>query len=139
MEFVNGNGGRLATTPNGMLMGLGGNWLQDKYSLNRGTTWGDIFMLNIDDTDDPDQVLREAIRGGEAYYQFDDGSIGQGSSHLDLDRLLHHEERHSQQWARLGYLGFITAYLAEGGIEWLPFTGPNFYEDDAGLSDGGYN
>lgn len=139
VDFVNGNGGRLATTPNGMMMGLGGNWLQDKYSLNGGTTWGDIFMLNIDDTDDPQQVLREAIRGGEAYYQFDNGSIGQGSSHLDLDRLLHHEERHSQQWAALGHLGFIAAYLAEAGIEWLPFTGPHFYEKDAGLSDGGYN
>lgn len=138
VDFVHGNGGRLATTPNGMMMGLGGNWLQDKYSLNGGTTWGDIFMLNIDDTDDPAQVLREAIRGGEAYYQFDDGSIGQGSGHLDLDRLLHHEERHSQQWAELGHLGFITAYLAQAGIEKLPFTGPNHYEDDAGLSDGGY-
>lgn len=138
VAFVNGNGGRLATTPNGMMMGLGGNWLQDRYSVNGGTTWGDIFMLNIDDTDDPQEILRKAIKSGQAIYQLDDGSIRESSRGLDLDRLLHHEERHSQQWAALGHLGFITAYLAEAGIEWLPFTGANYYEKQAGLSDGGY-
>jgi hypothetical protein len=30
--FVARNGGRLVTTPNGMLMGLGGNWVQRQFS-----------------------------------------------------------------------------------------------------------
>lgn len=139
--FVHGNGGRLATTPNGILMGLGGNWLQDKYSLNGGTTWGDIFMLNIDDPADAAQTLRDAVRSGKGYYTFDDGSIGPGQ--LDLDRLLHHEERHSQQWADLGYAEFIATYAAESAGTWLINLGPweydNWFERDAGLHDGGYH
>ncbi|MDT5014462.1 MAG: hypothetical protein QOD39_622, partial [Mycobacterium sp.] len=46
VAFAQGNGARLMTTPNGMLMGCGGDWLQDLYSEGGGTTWGDIFMLN---------------------------------------------------------------------------------------------
>jgi hypothetical protein len=53
--FVHGNGGRLATTPNGMMMGLGGNLIQDQFSQRGGTTWGDTFMLNIDNPKDPAQ------------------------------------------------------------------------------------
>ena len=139
--FVHGNGGRLATTPNGMLMGLGGNWLQDKYSLNGGTTWGDIFMLNIDDPADAAQTLRDAVNSGKGYYNFDDGSTGPGQ--LDLDRLLHHEERHSQQWADLGYAEFVATYAAGSAGTWLINLGPwnydNWFERDAGLHDGGYH
>ena len=135
--FVQSNGGRLMTTPNGMLMGLGGNWLQDRYSLNGGTTFGDIFMLNIDGPrgDAAAAMLQQVAESGSAWYEDDNGPY-QGS--LDLDRLLHHEERHSQQWARLGYAEFLAAY---GGAEvwtWLPWTGPNHFEADAGLEDGGY-
>jgi hypothetical protein len=36
--FVHGNGGRLVTTPNGMMMGLGGNLIQDQFSQRGGTT-----------------------------------------------------------------------------------------------------
>ncbi|MFC6149447.1 MULTISPECIES: hypothetical protein [Mumia] len=129
--FVNGNGGRMVTTPNGMVMGLGGNWVQDLFSLNGGTAWGEIFMLNIDDVDDPAQVLRDAVESGRATYVDDDGNVYQGQ--LDLDRLLHHEERHSQQWAREGYGGFIRSYL------WEQATGGNETEEDAGLKDGGYH
>lgn len=129
--FVNGNGGRLATTPNGMLMGLGGNWLQDLYSQRGGTTYGDIFMLNIDDADDPHDVLRQVVRSGRASYQDDDGRVFHGE--LDLDRLLHHEEVHSQQWAEKGYAGFLSSYL------WEQLTGGNGTEEGAGLSDGGYH
>jgi hypothetical protein len=51
--FVHGNGGRLVTTPNGMIMGAGGNELQDLYSFKGGTCYGDIFMINEDDLDTP--------------------------------------------------------------------------------------
>ncbi|WP_255588750.1 hypothetical protein [Nocardia sp. MH4] len=58
VAFIDSNGGRLATTPNGMLMGLGGNELQDLYSQKGGTTYGDIFMMNLDDLDDPASCAR---------------------------------------------------------------------------------
>ena len=134
VAFVEGNGGRLATTPNGMLMGLGGNGLQDLFSEGGGTTWGDIFMVNIDDPDDPAQQLRQIVKSGDMWYPAPDGNGRQGS--LDLDRLLHHEERHSQQWAEKGY----TTMLKEYGWEWLREKAgyPNRLEEDAGLSDGGY-
>jgi hypothetical protein len=127
--FVHGNGGRLVTTPNGMMMGLGGNLIQDQFSRRGGTTWGDTFMLNIDDPGDPAQQLREVATSGHAWYEGDDGPY-QGA--LDTDRLLHHEERHSQQWAREGYTGFLASYV------WEQVTGGNETEEDAGLSDGGY-
>lgn len=129
VRFVHGNGGRLMTTPNGMMMGLGGNRLQDLYSQNGGTTWGDTFMLNIDNPKDPAQQLRDTARSGHAWYDKGDGP-SQGE--LDLDRLLHHEERHSQQWAREGYTKFLASYA------WERITGGNGTEKGAGLSDGGY-
>ncbi|GIH03900.1 hypothetical protein Rhe02_19670 [Rhizocola hellebori] len=127
--FVHGNGGRLVTTPNGMMMGLGGNLIQDQFSQRGGTTWGDTFMLNIDDPQDPAQQLRTVVSSGHAWYEGDTGPY-QGA--LDTDRLLHHEERHSQQWAREGYTGFLASYV------WEQVTGGNETEEDAGLSDGGY-
>lgn len=128
--FVHGNGGRLVTTPNGMMMGLGGNLVQDQFSQRGGTTWGDTFMLNIDDPQDPAQQLRQVVTSGHAWYEGDNGPH-QGA--LDADRLLHHEERHSQQWAREGYSGFLSSYV------WEQVTGGNETEEDAGLSDGGYH
>ncbi|MEV4622742.1 hypothetical protein AB0J74_29015 [Asanoa sp. NPDC049573] len=127
--FVHDNGGRLVTTPNGMMMGLGGNLVQDQFSQRGGTTWGDTFMLNIDDPQDPAQQLREVATSGHAWYEGDDGAY---RGDLDMDRLLHHEERHSQQWAREGYTGFLASY------GWEQVTGGNKTEEDAGLSDGGY-
>ena len=128
--FVHDNGGRLVTTPNGMMMGLGGNLIQDQFSQRGGTTWGDTFMLNIDDPADPAQQLREVAQSGHAWY---DGDGGPQRGSLDMDRLLHHEERHSQQWASEGYTGFIASYA------WEQITGGNETEEDAGLSDGGYH
>ncbi len=129
--FVHGNGGRMMTTPNGMLMGLGGNWVQDLFSQRGGTAWGDIFMANVDDVKDDSaaQTLRETVAGGVAVYQHDDGTIGPGPSRRAQDRLLHHEERHSQQWAEKGYGGMIWD-MATGGADDI--------EKDAGLEDGGY-
>lgn len=135
VDFVHDNGGRLVTTPNGMLMGLGGDWLQDVYSEAGGSTWGDIFMFNIDDPEDPAQQLRDIVESGNMWYPGADGNGYEGANQLDLDRLLHHEERHSQQWARMGYLGFIDAYLTGKVVD--IFT-DHPMEKDAGLSDGGY-
>lgn len=129
VDFVHGNGGRLVTTPNGILMGAGGNWLQDVYSQKGGTTWGDVFMVNVDDSD-PIAALKESIQSGKAVY--DDGNGGVYPGNLDLDRLLHHEERHSFQWADEGYAGFLGSYL------WEQLTGGNETEEEAGLGDGGY-
>lgn len=133
--FVHDNGGRLMTAPNGMLMGLGGNQLQDVFSEGGGSTWGDIFMVNIDDPADPAQTLRDMVHSGVMWYPTEGGEGGPGRNQLDLDRILHHEERHSQQWQQYGYLGFIDAYATGKLVE--IFT-DHPLEKDAGLSDGGY-
>jgi hypothetical protein len=131
VAFVSGNGGRLVTTPNGMLMGLGGNWLQGLYSQQGGTTYGDIFMVNIDNPTNPQTVLKNIVEGGSAPITQDPN--GATNNWLDLDRLLHHEEMHSEQWASKGYGGFLASYawdlLTNGGMT---------AEQGAGLHDGGY-
>ena len=58
-------------------------------------------------------------------------------ANLDLDRLLHHEERHSQQWAAKGYAGMLRDYGWEL-IREKVFRKTNRLEEDAGLADGGY-
>jgi hypothetical protein len=125
VRFVHRNGGRLVTTPNGILMGLGGNWLQRQFSQRGGTTWGDIFMVNVGKVVDPAERLRRILRSGRARHR------------VDLDRLLHHEERHCRQWAAKGYVGMLRDYGWELVRE-LAFGAPNRLEEDAGLSDGGY-
>jgi hypothetical protein len=122
VRFVHRNGGRLVATPHGIVMGLGGNWLQRLFSQRGGTTWGDIFMVNSPRVDDPARVLRDIISS-------------RGT--LDLDRLLHHEEVHSAQWAALGYLGMLRSYGWELLRE-LVFRKTNRLELAAGLRDGGY-
>ena len=109
-----------------MMMGLGGNALQDLYSSDAGTTWGDIFMLDIDNPEDAPQQLRDVVESGHAWHTVDSDKPFEGS--LDLDRLLHHEERHSQQWADKGYVGMIWDYAWDS----------DGLEEDAGLSDAGY-
>jgi hypothetical protein len=52
---------------------------------------------------------------------------------LDLDRLLHHEEIHSRQWARDS--AFDLEYIVE---QMFHPEEENKYEKTAGLSDGGY-
>ena len=151
VRFVDRNGGRLVTTPNGMLMGVGGNVIQRQFSRRGGTTWGDLFMVNMGFTrgftrgftvgfktgraDDPADRLRRIVGSGHAWYV---DAVGEPfESNLDLDRLLHHEERHSRQWAQKGYAGMIRDYGREL-IRELAFGKPNRLEEDAGLSDGGY-
>lgn len=128
-----GRGAAFATTPNAMLMGLGGP-VTDVIGVKGGTTYGDLFAMNIDGSLDPNQVLRETIRSGNAWYQGDDGRPFRGT--LDLDRLLHHEERHSQQWAEKGFAQMAKDY----GLSWMieQVNGTNPLERDSGLADGGY-
>ncbi len=140
VDFVHGNGGRLATTPNGIMMGVGGNYGQGWFSWQGGTAWGDTFMVNIDNPDDEADMLRQIVESGVAPRSEGheiggpDGPGGPGDpGALDLDRLLHHEERHSQQWAEKGHGKFIREYA------WERITGGNETEEDAGLADGGYH
>src|SRR5262249_59533671 len=87
--------------------------------------WGDIFMINAGRVADAAGPLRRIVRSGLAWH------------HLDLDRVLHHEERHCRQWAAKGYVGMIRDYGRELVRE-LVFGEMNRLEEDAGLSDGGY-
>ncbi|WP_145009959.1 hypothetical protein [Mycobacterium marseillense] len=135
VPFVHRNGGRLVTTPNGMLMGLGGNWIQRLFSQRGGTTWGEIFMVNLGRVTDPAEQLRRVVASGHTWCL--DGDGAPRCTRLDLDRVLHHEERHAQQWAARGYLGMLTGYGRELFRE-LAFGTINRLEADAGLADGGY-
>ncbi|MGV0771295.1 ESX-1 secretion-associated protein [Mycobacterium syngnathidarum] len=129
--------GRLTTTPNGMLMGLGGNLIEDPMSQQGGSTYGDVFLMNIDNPSDPAQQLRDIIRNGHAYYENDNGGPARPGA-LDLDRLLHHEERHSQQWAQLGFKNFVEQY-GQKMLEEQVTGSRNPFETNAGASDGGYH
>jgi hypothetical protein len=127
--FVDRNGGRLVTTPNGILMGLGGNWIQRQFSRQGGTAWGDIFMVNVGvnskASPGPADRLRQIVESGHL------------RSNLPLDRVLHHEELHSQQWAARGHAGMIAAYVWEV-LRDKVFGRSNRLEEHAGLTDGGY-
>lgn len=135
--FVDRSGGRLVTTPNGMLMALGGNRILRLFSRHGGTAWGDIFMVNIgaENPDDAAQLLRLIIESGHAWYA--DRTGRPVETNLALDRVLHHEERHSAQWAARGHAGMIANYGREVIRERI-FRKTNRIEQDAGLSDGGY-
>ncbi len=132
---IENTGGSLVTTPNGILMGLGGK-IQDTLSRQGGTTYGDVFMVNIDHSADPAEQLRKIVHSGLAWGT-DSGGNPVPDQQLDLDRLLHHEERHSQQHARFGPIAMGVAY-AEEQVRVGIFGGTNWFEKDAGLHDGGY-
>ncbi|MDD4868475.1 MAG: hypothetical protein PHQ28_15580 [Mycobacterium sp.] len=133
--FVQRNGGHLVTTPNGMLMGAGGNWIQRQFSRRGGTTWGDIFMVNLGRTTDPAERLRRIVASGRLWHTDRGGTPRDGG--LGLDRVLHHEERHCRQWAAKGYAGMLRDYGRELLREWI-LGETNRLEADAGLSNGGY-
>lgn len=130
VPLVHRAGGRMVTTPHGMLMGLGGNRLMGLFVQRGGTTYGDLFMLNIRGVGDPVTELRETVVSSRSRHQHEDGTTYAGR--LPLDRLLHHEERHAQQWAAAGPARFVAAYA------WERARGRNDTEEDAGLGDGGY-
>lgn len=123
---ISGTGGCLVTTPHGVLMGLGGNRFHAHLSRRTGTMWGDLFMVNADRGCDPARRLRDIVECGQI------SSDGPG-----LDRLLHHEEIHAQQWAALGPVQMPVRYLAAEARA-RALGGVNSFERDAGLSDGGY-
>lgn len=126
-------GARVATTPNGLLMGLGGSPPARVLSQRGGTTWGDLFLLNVR-APDAAEVLEAIVVSGVRPTSSRRGRPGgPGPTRgLDLDRLLHHEERHARQWAAQGPARFCVGYLLE---RWR---GSNRTEEDAGLADGGY-
>ncbi|MEZ0364338.1 hypothetical protein ACAG26_11645 [Mycobacterium sp. pUA109] len=128
-------GASLVATPAGILMGIGGTRVQGLFSRQGGTTWGDVFLLNIGPGADPARLLRDVVESGVVWYHGGDGQPHPGR--LDLDRLLHHEERHCRQWAALGPLRMSAAYLAAEARARM-FGGMNRFECDAGLGDGGY-
>lgn len=126
VRVISGTGGFLTTTPNGVLMALGGNRIHHHFGRRGGTMWGDIFMLNAKPAGDPAAHLRDIVESGRL-----------GSGVPGLDRLLHHEEIHARQWARLGPMRMGAAYLAEEARARI-LGGDNRFEHEAGLSDGGY-
>lgn len=123
--------GSFATTPNGMLIGVGGGFVQQNVSQEAGTCVGDVFAVNIDNPPHGAAAqLREIIASGTMLSDSDhDGRLSRGN---DLDRVLHHEERHAQQWAEKGRLGFLRDYFTPTDAA------PNPFEVNAGANDGGY-
>lgn len=119
-------GGCVLTTPNGVLMVLGGNRIHGSFSHRGGTMWGDLFLVNAERVSDPARRLREIVESGR---------FGRGGPSLEM--LLHHEEIHAQQWAALGPVRMPARYLAEEARARV-FGGVNNFEKDAGLRDGGY-
>lgn len=149
------NSGAWATTPNGTLMGIGGNTVQDWFSQSEGTTYGDVFILNYDNLPDPESTLVNVITNGKVPSLSDPTAANPGTNALDLDRMLHHEELHSQQWAatqqtlqQLNYHGIplvplpvLPFFGAEYGMEYQASGkdgSKNYFEIGAGLADGGY-
>ena len=102
LRFVDRNGGRLVSTPNGMLMGLGGNWIQGLFSLQGGTAWGDIFMANIvrctDPCEQPPPRVRSGTRGNRPPWQALGEQPQPGTACVTMRR------RHSANGAAKGYL-----------------------------------
>jgi hypothetical protein len=127
-------GAAVATTPNGMLMSLGGK-PTDYAAFQAGSTYGDIFAVNINNSPDPTAQLKQIINSGDMWYA--DATPGTASqSTMDLDRILHHEERHSQQWAEKGTIVMGIDYGTGYYMDQKGMTNP--LEEDAGLHDGGY-
>lgn len=126
VRSICGTGGCLVSTPNGLLMGLGGSRIHAPFSHRGGTTWGDLFMVNLNRVADPIGRLRDIIESGRSY-----------PGAPPLDRLLHHEEMHARQWAALGPIQLPARYLAEE-VRTRIMGGTNKFEREAGLSDGGY-
>jgi hypothetical protein len=133
VRVADAGGARLVTTPTGMLMGAGGNVALRMCSQLGGTTWGDIFLVNSG-MRDAGPILAGTIEAGRVVYRRD-GQLCEGS--LALDRLLHHEEIHADQWARRGATRFASAYVREALMA-ASLGRPNRFEVEAGLSDGGY-
>ena len=92
-------------------------------------------MVDAGRVTDPGERLHRIVSSGHAWFLDVDGTPR--ASSLDLDRVLHHEERHAAQWADRGFLGMLAGYGRELFRE-LVFGAINRFEEDAGLADGGY-
>ena len=153
-------GGQAVATPNGMLMGLsfgvepvdvysvaspgtapglpprhGSIEAQSKIALlsqGGGTTYGDVFLLNKDASTSPLGDLTSLIQTGSMPGDRPNTAIAFSQG---VDRLLHHEEIHSRQWADRGG-GYGLSYLLDYGAGHGFSLSPD--EQDAGLADGGY-
>ena len=130
-DLVPHSTGAFAATPNGMLMAVGGGPIQQLVSQQAGSCAGDVFAVNNDNPPGgAAQELRTIIESGTLRSDADhDGQVNIGN---DLDRVLHHEERHSQQWAQKGFPTFLREYF------WPTSADPNPFETNAGANDGGY-
>lgn len=126
VRIIATTGGRLVTTPHGVLMGAPGNRVHGQFSRRGGTMWGDVFLINVTPGCDPASRLRQIIESGRF-----------GVDGPALDRLLHHEEIHAQQWAERGVARMICDYSWELLRESV-LGRPNRLEAAAGLADGGY-
>ena len=158
LPWIQNLGGQVVATPNGMMMGVAmGGYSDDSWwlrfckaelaelSQGGGTTYGDLFIINIDDSTDPLATIKTIIKNGSAPYTgdptgnsrgyFPGPQPGDAPGTIDLDRLLHHEQRHAQQWADNG-LEFIHKYFFQVGTGRGDENNP--WEQDAGLTDGGY-
>ena len=95
----------------------------------------DRFTVNINDLKNPQEAMRDMIESGHEWGAgATPGSAREGT--LDLDRILHHEERHSQQGADKGPLLLGIDYGTGYYMDQHGMTNP--LEEDAGLHDGGY-
>lgn len=135
-RVVADSGGALVATPNGILMGIAGSPLHSPFSQRGGTMWGDLFLLNIGTTHSAER-LRDIVRSGRMWYRIKGAKNAAAQGGIALDRVLHHEERHAQQWAARGFSRMVRDYAWELFREnALGMT--NRLEKDAGLHDGGY-
>ena len=134
IRMVLGKGGAMVSTPNGILMSVGGGRLAKLLCQRGGTTYGDVFMLRAPKVTDAKAVLLQRIRSGSTTYR--DRATG-STKKLDFDRVLHHEEVHSMQYAERGVLRMARDYF---GAELLGVFSKkhNPMEELAGAADGGY-
>lgn len=129
--------GLLPDGTNDLLMGLGGPAFTRALSLQGGSTYGDVFLVNIDfpKNGDAAAALRNIVAGGGLPI-VSDNTGAKHSTAVSLDRLLYHEEVHSRQWSEFGeafgvmYIADAAATSGRGDL--------NAWEQQAGLYDGGY-
>lgn len=125
-------GGAITATPEGIFMAVPGpggplglpNQI-DVWAMRGGTMYGEVFVIN-GSHDQPGEMLRTVV---------EDGSLSGPGGH-PLSHLLRHERVHAEQWARLGWRGFVDAYLRKNDPN-DPCNHP--LEIEAGLEDGNYS
>ncbi len=69
------------------------------------TAWGDTYMVNVPVDGDAAGRLRQIVESRHTWHT--DRSGRAMESNLALERVLHHKELHSQQWAARGHARMI--------------------------------